>query len=245
MYPHERSLVQTMQGRPFSLLGVNNDEELDTVKTAVKENELNWRSWWDGGDGPIVKDFGIESFPTIFLVDHTGVIRYKNLRGAALDMAIELLVSEAESAGAKGGIVLAEPELRQFVDKTGNHKVVAKFKSFTGINVIVEKSSGEEITLVLDSLSQKDRDYLEESGYLAAAEASSTASLADGSTEAIVAREFTDSTGNYRVTATFVKLDGNDVTLRKDDGSEVVLPLDRLSETDQQYVKKAGDNPKR
>ncbi len=240
MYPHERSLVNEMQGRPFSLLGVNNDGEIDRVKTAVKENDLNWRSWWDGDDGPIVKDFGISSFPTIFLVDHTGVIRYKNLRGASLEHAIQMLVAEAEANGAKGGIVAAEPELRQFVDTTGKNKVVATFKSFADGKVILAKSSGEEVTMDLDSLSQKDRDYLENGGYLAAAGNTSDSSAGENKES----RVFTDVTGQHKVTASFVRLNGNDVTLLKDDGTEIKLPLDRLSEPDQEYVKKAVDEPK-
>ena len=240
MYPHERSLVNSMQSRPFSLLGVNNDEEISVVSKAVKENELNWRSWIDGNSGPIVKNFEIRSFPTIFLVDHKGVIRYKNLRGAKLDHAIELLVAEAEQDGAKGGIVVAPPKLRRFVDKTGKHKIMAKFESFADGEVTLVKSSGEKSIVPLDSLSQKDHDYLENGGYLEETTNTSAAATNDASES----RVFTDKTGKHKVSATFVKLDGNNVTLLKEDGSNVDLPLDKLCEEDQAYVKKAADEEK-
>ena len=38
----------------------------------------------------------MSAWPTIYLLDAKGVIRYKNLRGKELDEAIDLLVKEAE-----------------------------------------------------------------------------------------------------------------------------------------------------
>ena len=40
MYPHERSLVQKMQGKPFVLLGVNSDKSRDTAKNATVTEKL-------------------------------------------------------------------------------------------------------------------------------------------------------------------------------------------------------------
>ena len=104
MYGHERSLVDEYSGRPFVLLGVNNDTKIERVKTAIKKNNLNWRSWYDGSGGPIVASYGIRSFPTILLVDHKGIVRYKNVRGDKLDAAIEKLVEEAEADGREATI---------------------------------------------------------------------------------------------------------------------------------------------
>ena len=90
MYGHERSLVEDMNGRPFVLLGVNSDKEKSRVKTAMKENNLNWRSFLDGStSGTISKSFAIRSWPTIFLIDHNGVIQAKNLRGEKLGIALD------------------------------------------------------------------------------------------------------------------------------------------------------------
>ena len=54
MYAHERSLVKRLADKPFALLGINSDPK-DVVKKARKDENLSWRSWWDGGDtsGPI------------------------------------------------------------------------------------------------------------------------------------------------------------------------------------------------
>ena len=53
MYPHERSLVERFQGKPFTLLGVNTDSSREELKQAIEQNHLTWRSWYDGQPGPI------------------------------------------------------------------------------------------------------------------------------------------------------------------------------------------------
>jgi len=53
---------------------------------------------------------------------------------------------------------------------------------------------------------------------------------------AAVSRTWTDSTGNYRVRATFVEVKDGRVQLRKTDGTVIGVPLERLSETDQQWI---------
>ena len=66
----------------------------------MSEEQITWRSWWDGGgtDGPIATLFGTSSgWPTIYVLDHKGVIRYKNVRGEALDEAVDTLLEERSS----------------------------------------------------------------------------------------------------------------------------------------------------
>jgi len=101
MYPHERSLVKNMQGRPFALLGVNSDRDLDKIRKIVKEKELTWRSFWNGPEGtggPISSLWNVTGWPTIYIIDHKGVIRDKNKRGEDLDEVLEKLVAEAETS---------------------------------------------------------------------------------------------------------------------------------------------------
>ena len=95
MYPHERSLVERMQDKPFALLGVNSDPK-DKVKAAMARENLTWRSWWDGGTtgGPIATAWNVRGWPTIYVVDAKGVIRFKNVRGEAMDKAVEELLGE-------------------------------------------------------------------------------------------------------------------------------------------------------
>ena len=53
-------------------------------------------------------------------------------------------------------------------------------------------------------------------------------------------RTWTDATGTHKRRAAFVSLDGDQVTLRREDGSEIKLPLDRLSKTDQAFARRTA-----
>jgi peroxiredoxin len=97
MYPHERSLVQRLEGKPFALLGVNSDPK-DRVKRAMQKENLTWRSWWDGGTtrGPIARQWNVSGWPTIYVLDHKGVIRFKGVREKQMDRAVDQLLAELE-----------------------------------------------------------------------------------------------------------------------------------------------------
>ena len=94
MVPHERAMVRRLEGQPFVLLGVNGDESRERLKYQVSELDIHWRSWYDGGpDGPISNHWNVKSWPTVFVIDSGGVIRYKGGRDEAqLDAAVSRLV---------------------------------------------------------------------------------------------------------------------------------------------------------
>ena len=95
MYPHERSLVKRLQGKPFALLGINSDKDLDRLHARMVEEQITWRSWWNGGTGgPISSMFGVRAWPTIYVLDARGVIRFKGVRGEAMDRAVDSLLEE-------------------------------------------------------------------------------------------------------------------------------------------------------
>ena len=98
MYPHERSLVEQYANAPFAIIGVNSDDTLETLQTAMKNEKLAWRSFFDGGGtgGPIATQWGVRGWPTVYIIDHTGTIRYKGRSN--LDDIIAKLVKEAEEA---------------------------------------------------------------------------------------------------------------------------------------------------
>jgi hypothetical protein len=103
MIPHERSLVKRMEGKPFVLLGVDSDATREELKKAIKEKHITWRNWFDGSQGPIAKAWDVEGFPTIYILDAKGVIRYKGLHGRAgseIDKDVDTLLKEM--AGGKG-----------------------------------------------------------------------------------------------------------------------------------------------
>ncbi len=102
MYPHERSLVKELKNKPFALIGVNSDKDLAYASKRIKEENISWRSFWNGPEGtrgPISTEWNVRSWPTIYVLDHKGVIRYKNVRGEKMDDAIHTLLGEMEAEG--------------------------------------------------------------------------------------------------------------------------------------------------
>ena len=100
MYPHERSLVKKYADQPFVIIGINSDKDREKLKEVLKEKDLTWRSFWNGGStsGPISKEWNIRGWPTIYVLDAKGVIRYKST-GAnekKIDAAIEKCLKEAD-----------------------------------------------------------------------------------------------------------------------------------------------------
>src|SRR5262245_51450150 len=98
MYPHERSLVKRLQDKPFALIGVNSDRDRDELKKVMQKEEITWRSFWDGGStgGPIATKWNVRAWPTIYVLDAKGVIRYKDVRGEEMDKAVDTLLKELE-----------------------------------------------------------------------------------------------------------------------------------------------------
>ncbi len=100
MIPHQREMVERFSGEPFALLSVSCDRDQETLETFLTQTPMPWDHWWVAPDSQFKKALNISSFPTIFVLDGNGVIRYKNLMGAQLEEAIETLLAENEQPAA-------------------------------------------------------------------------------------------------------------------------------------------------
>ena len=97
MVPDERKLVERMGGKPFALIGINSDNNKARVKAAVEKEGITWASFRDGtAPGPIAKAWNVQSWPTVYVLDPQGVIRYRNVQGAALEHAVDALIREGK-----------------------------------------------------------------------------------------------------------------------------------------------------
>ena len=77
------------------------DNTRDDLKRVEKEHKINWRSFFDGRRGPIADQWNIRFLPTIYVLDHQGVIRYKGVQGQEMDEAVDKLLKEVPAAGKK------------------------------------------------------------------------------------------------------------------------------------------------
>jgi hypothetical protein len=94
MYPHERSLVKRLANQPFVLLGVNSDQDREELKEVMKQEGITWRSWWDGPQGPIATQWQIMGWPTLFVIDADGKIRFTSVGAGPFEEVVDKLLEE-------------------------------------------------------------------------------------------------------------------------------------------------------
>lgn len=88
-------MVQELKNEPFVLLGVNSDEDRDVLAKRLKDDKISWRSAVDGStQGPISSRWNIKGWPTTFVIDPSGKIRHRSLRGKQLMSAVRTLLAE-------------------------------------------------------------------------------------------------------------------------------------------------------
>ena len=76
-----------MKGKPFALIGVNGDTVRNDAKHAIEKENITWPSFWsqEGPRGPIPTAWNIHGWPTVFILDPNGVIRFKG-EGGNIDL---------------------------------------------------------------------------------------------------------------------------------------------------------------
>jgi thiol-disulfide isomerase/thioredoxin len=103
LVPQERELARRLAGRPFAVVGVNGDTDLTRAVKAATDKGIPWRSFRDRrGPGAVIsEEWAVRGWPTLYLIDHAGVIR-KRWVGAppaeVLGQEAERLVAAAERA---------------------------------------------------------------------------------------------------------------------------------------------------
>jgi thiol-disulfide isomerase/thioredoxin len=108
MIPHERELVEKLKKdkKPFELISVSADDEKETLEKFLEKEAMPWTHWWDNGSkSAVMKKFRIQAFPTLYLIDHTGVIRKKwvgipgnDPKSTLVEEEVEKLIKEALKA---------------------------------------------------------------------------------------------------------------------------------------------------
>jgi hypothetical protein len=103
MHEHGRSLVKKLEGKPFVIVGVNCDPDRAKTKATMAKKGPSWRSFWDGGsvNSAIQSQWNIQAYPTMYLIDHKGVIIGQAMPMGEGVAVIERAVKDAESAKMK------------------------------------------------------------------------------------------------------------------------------------------------
>ncbi|HTF91012.1 MAG TPA: TlpA disulfide reductase family protein [Planctomycetota bacterium] len=99
MIPHEKALVKRLEKEPFALIGINSDGSVEKLREILKTREINWRQAVDEStEGPLATRWNVSGWPTIYVIDAKGVIRYRDVREAQMDEAVDALLAELKTA---------------------------------------------------------------------------------------------------------------------------------------------------
>lgn len=91
MYPDLQAMAEQYEQK-LTILGIMADNDRQDTIDAVKSGKLTWNVHWDGERGPIVTQWSVTGFPTIYVVGPDGRIGAHNLRGEWLRSKIAELV---------------------------------------------------------------------------------------------------------------------------------------------------------
>lgn len=95
MIPHERAMVEKLKGKNFALISISGDDKKETLTSFLEKENMPWTHWFAERKG-ILKDWSVKYYPTMYIIDHKGVIRAKDLRGEALEKKVEELLAEMD-----------------------------------------------------------------------------------------------------------------------------------------------------
>ncbi|MFQ6939206.1 MAG: thioredoxin-like domain-containing protein [Alistipes finegoldii] len=89
--PHLKETYDKFHKKGFEIYGVSFDNNRDKWLAAVKDNGMKWIQVSDlnGFDNPAAKDYAVQGIPSNFLIDASGNIVAKNLRGEDLYKKVE------------------------------------------------------------------------------------------------------------------------------------------------------------
>ncbi|MEG2341435.1 MAG: TlpA disulfide reductase family protein [Odoribacter sp.] len=92
--PHVKKLYDQYHKQGFEIVGISLDSDKARLEAYLKKNDITWPQHFDGkGWGnEIARKMGVNSAPTMFLLDKKGGIYSKNARGAELDKALNELM---------------------------------------------------------------------------------------------------------------------------------------------------------
>lgn len=94
--PNVVALYNELHTKGLNIIGVSLDKEAAKWKEAIAADKLTWNhvsnlKFWDE---PIAKQYGVESIPATFILDATGKVVAKDLRGAELKAKVAELLAK-------------------------------------------------------------------------------------------------------------------------------------------------------
>jgi thiol-disulfide isomerase/thioredoxin len=100
MIPHERELTTRLKDKPFAFISLSADAKKETLTAFIEKEPMPWVHWWNGGaQGGAIEAYKVRFYPTVYVLDDKGVIRFKHVRGEKMDKAVDALLKEVKTNG--------------------------------------------------------------------------------------------------------------------------------------------------
>ncbi|MFO0811254.1 MAG: hypothetical protein U0746_21705 [Gemmataceae bacterium] len=78
-------------------MSISVDADKEEVTKFLAKTPMPWDHWHAGKETGIAADWKVMAFPTIYVLDAKGVIRFTDVRDAALDKAVDTLLAEMKA----------------------------------------------------------------------------------------------------------------------------------------------------
>ena len=94
--PNVKNIYSKFHPQGFEIVGISLDQSRDRLDQYIKSNQIAWPQYFDGKwwNNDVAVRYGIKSIPTTILVDKSGKIRFKSVRGKQLENAVQQLLAE-------------------------------------------------------------------------------------------------------------------------------------------------------
>lgn len=101
--PHFKELWEKYKSKDVVFIGVSLDKDLNKWKQFIKDENMSWLHVADGKfwENAVAQQYGVESIPSVWVLDKSGVIQGKNLYGSSVESSIEQALKTAPLKAVK------------------------------------------------------------------------------------------------------------------------------------------------
>jgi len=80
----------------LEILGISLDSDREKLTDYIKKEQLSWNFAYSGKawDDPDAKNYGVNSIPSVWIIDKKGILRDFDVRGEALEVLVKRLIQE-------------------------------------------------------------------------------------------------------------------------------------------------------
>jgi len=98
---HLKGTYQQFHEQGLEVVAINFDDDRAAVESVVKSKQLPWPQYFEGRENSLGRKFGITHYPSVWLLDKAGNVRYISAL-TDTDTKIKTLLAETEAEAAAG-----------------------------------------------------------------------------------------------------------------------------------------------